>query len=128
MSALAILAVVQQAVSPGSPSDHHWRDKIAATPAELARKAHNDALKPAFARYQYCVYNTAMRMASSREAAPVVAESAVQKCRRMRAILFADFAATFTDKRAFFGAFDEHVLAEAKMQVVDLRSRTARKK
>ena len=126
---LAIVASLQtvSAPTPQPGADDYYRRLWAATPGEQRRKAHNDALIPTFKQYQHCVSTSAKRFSSSKESAPVVAQSALQKCRVLRQELKEKYKDTFINKEAFFDVFDENTLAEATMLVVESRSRPAPK-
>jgi hypothetical protein len=80
------------------------------------------------AKYQECVYAAAKRFASSKEEAPVVAQSAVQNCARLRSAFYNLYAEkrSYLETKAFFEVFDKHVLSEAQLIVVRDRSGKSR--
>ena len=128
---LALLATVQTSSTQNPQREtagEYYRRLADATPEAQLRKAHNDALKPKFADYQQCVYAAAKQFSSSNETAPVVAQSAVQKCAKRREGLFGQYDDTFVNKQAFFKLLDKHVIAEATMIVVEARSTPPRKR
>ena len=80
-------------------------------------------------KYQECVYAAARQLASSKETAPVVAQSAVQSCSRLRAQFYRLYAANkpYTTTEAFFARFDNHVMSEAQLATVRARSKSLKR-
>jgi len=75
-------------------------------------------------QYRDCVVASAEKFASSKETAPVVAQSAVQNCATSRAkirkISLAEMG--YNSTRIYLEVLDKHVLSEAQLSVVKRRS------